>query len=152
MTLFLQPATSFCSLPAFQFPMGDDHPNLAQQMKSLFGKPKYAGEALTISTYGDSPKGWNASLEAGINRLCKHFDHMCSSEHFSESPFVFAVIVDKIRSDNVDAMPKHRVNDLLDELTLKTSWTYLHVPRSFDFRIKNRTIEFTYWQRKCDNG
>ena len=118
-------------------------------MKSVFTQSKYVQEALTIEKYGAVSKVRNSSLEAGIKRLCKHFDQMCNSEHFKDSPYVFAVIVDKVRSDNVDAMPKHRVNDLLDELTQKISWTYLHVPRSCVLRINNRIIDYTYWQRKC---
>ena len=121
-------------------------------MKSVFTQSKYVQEALTIEKYGAVSKVRNSSLEAGIKRLCKHFDQMCNSEHFKDSPYVFAVIVDKVRSDNVDAMPKHRVNDLLDELTQKISWTYLHVPRSCVFqtigssttRIGNVSVQQLY--------
>jgi hypothetical protein len=137
------------SLPAFELSNDANDinkPTLAQQMKDLFSERKYANVAQCIAQYGAAQTGSNPSLEVGIHRLCTHFDKICNE--FYQSKYVFAVIIDKVRSNNEQSMTSIRVNDLLDELTMKVSRTYLHVPKTFDFQIKGRGIDFNYWHRK----
>lgn len=138
-------------LPAFQF--SNNHkgnPSLTRQMKDVFSQPEHADVAQTIAEYGAALNEHDPDLEVGIDRLCKLFDKICYEDKaFANSPYVFAVVVDKVRSKNVDAITRVRVNTLLDELTCTISRTYLHVPRTFDFMIKDRSIDFAYWQSEC---
>ena len=114
-------------------------------MKNRFSEPKYSDVAQTIARYGTVLNEKNANLQIGIARLCQHYDNICKDD-FGDSPCVFAVIVDKVRSQNSDAITRVHVNDLLDELTLKIPRTYLHIPRGYDFKIKDRIIGYNYWQ------
>ena len=139
--------------------------SLRQQMKSLFSQPQHRQIAQCIAGYGEplnnnpdddnNNSSSNESLNLGIHRLCQQFHKLCTD--FQESPYVFAVIVDKIRNDNVeertgvagDALTVIHVENLMDELKNKIPMTYLHIPGSFDFRVGDDPINFSYWQSEC---
>ncbi|KAL3782830.1 hypothetical protein HJC23_011163 [Cyclotella cryptica] len=144
-------------LPAFQFSNDSydtETPSLAEQMKDLFSQPNNADAAQCIAQYGSGLNGNGPSLDFGIERLCKHFDMMC--RNFSDNPYVFAVIVDKVRNDNVeersgvadDVLTKIQVNKLLSELRNRIPLTYLHIPTSFEFLVNNHRVMFKYWQNR----
>lgn len=122
-------------LPSFQFSNSHKaNPSLAQQMKDIFSQPKHSDVAQTIAEYGAALEEQDPNLDIGIDRLCKHFNKICyEDEAFANSPYVFAVVVDKVRSENSNAITRVRVNEILDELSSAISRTYLHVPRNFDF-------------------
>ena len=84
-------------------------------------------------------------LDLGIARLCAHFSSVCNF-----GTYMFAVVINRVRSNNADPMTKLPVDHLLNlkELTTKISQTYLHVPRSYDFRINKKIVDFKYWQRR----
>ena len=143
------------SLPAFQFSNDSydaETPSLERQMKDCFSQPNNADVAQCIAQYGAGLNGNGPSLDFGIQRLCKHFDTIC--RNFSDNPYVFAVIVDKVRNDNVeersgvadDVLTKIQVNKLLTELREKIPLTYLHIPISFEFLVHNHRVVFEYWQ------
>ena len=119
-------------------------------MKDRFSQPKYSDVAQTIARYGAVLNETNVDLQIGIARLCQHYDNICKDD-FGDSPCVFAVIVDKVRSQNTHAITRVHVNDLLDELTFEIPRTYLHIPRGYDFKIQDRTIGHTYWQSEFMN-
>jgi hypothetical protein len=150
----------FCSLPAFEFfidatSKSDNNiiTNLSHQMEALFSQPQHAEVAQCIAGYGMALNNNNPSLKWGICRLCQHFHNLCQGE-FADSSYVFAVIVDQIRTDNVeertgvarDALTKIHVDNLTAELKKKVPLTYLHIPNSFEFRVGGEQVEFTYWQ------
>lgn len=130
--------------------------SLRQQMESLFSQPQHQQIAQCIAGYGEplNNSNNNDSLNQGIHRLCRQFHKLCTD--FQESPYVFAVIVDKIRNDNVeermgvagDALTVIHVENLMNELKNKIPLTYLHIPGSFDFRVDGEKIQFNYWQSK----
>jgi len=149
-------------LPAFQFTIdveGNSNriSTLAQQMKSLFSHPNHSEVAQCIAGYGSPPEEDTSAFESGIQRLCRQFDKLCNGS-FADSPYVFAVIVDKIRSDNVeersgvagDALTMIHVDNLMLELKKKIPLTYLHIPNSFEFCVGAgcELVDTNYWQKR----
>jgi hypothetical protein len=70
------------SLPAFQFLINDDATPLAHQMSKLF--QKHDDVAQIIAQYGDPFEERSGSLDIGIDRLCKHFDNICSGNIYKD--------------------------------------------------------------------
>lgn len=149
------------SLPAFQFRTktnsSDIRAHLIQQMHDLFSQPQYAEVAACIAGYGRALNNNIDSIMFGINRLCEQFSKLCIDE-FGDSSYVFAVIVDKIRHDNVeertgmaaDTLTKIHVDGLMQELRSKIPRTYLHIPNSFEFIVDEKVICFNYWPSECN--
>ena len=150
------------SLPAFQFTIDAESNNnristLAQQMKTLFSQPNHSEVAQCIAGYGSPPENYTEAFESGVHRLCRQFDKLCSGV-FEDSPYVFAVIVDKIRSDNVeerlgvagDALTMIHVENLMKDLKKKIPLTYLHIPNSFEFCVGAdfELVDTNYWQKR----
>jgi hypothetical protein len=151
------------SLPAFEFIIDASNNDnvislLSQQMETIFSQPEHVEVAQCIAGYCGSldDNDDNDSLKSGICRLCQHFHNLCTNQ-FADSSYVFAVIVDQIRSDNVeersgvagDALIKIHVDNLMEELRTKIPASYLHIPNSFEFRVEGERIDFGYWQSEC---
>lgn len=85
-----------CYLPAFQFSNVNESgvPSLKEQMLILFSKPKHAGVKKCIAQYGAASHGSEPDVVVGVERLCQHFDHICTN--FSADKYVFMVLLDKI--------------------------------------------------------
>jgi hypothetical protein len=126
--------------------------SLKRQMHIVFSQPEHADAAACIAGYGRPLNDNNDSLEFGIQRLSQQFK--LSVDNFEDSPYVFAVIVDKIRNDNIeertgaagDTLTKIHVDNLMKELKNKIPITYLHMPNSFEFKVDGCNIEFKHWQ------
>jgi hypothetical protein len=122
-------------------------------MSELFHQPQHVDVAQCIAQYGTNQNG-DPDFNLGIVRLREHFDKICKD--FYESPYVFCVIVDKVRNDNVegrsgvagDALTKIHVNNIMSELKSKIPRTYLHIPNSFEFLVNDQVLEFKYWQSR----
>lgn len=125
-------------------------------MHALFSQSEFTEVATCVAGYGSALNGNVASLDFGINRICQQFKKLCDNE-LRDSPYVFAVIVDKIRNDNVegrtgiaaDALTKIHVDNLMEELRKKIPVTYLHIPQTFQFILDGRPITFNHWQSEC---
>eukprot|EP00804_Cyclotella_cryptica_P009481 CCRYP_006207-RA/>CCRYP_006207-RA protein AED:0.02 eAED:0.02 QI:351/1/1/1/0.6/0.5/6/2440/802 len=142
-------------LPAFDFPNSNDAPTtLKQQMLRLFSQPQHDDVARCVAQYGAALHGSNPSLAVGIDRLCNHFHKICKD--FYSNSYVFSVIIDKPRENledrsggAADALTKIRVTKLLKSLHKEIPVTYLHLPKSFDFRIEGQdALTFHYWQSR----
>jgi len=143
-----------CFLPAFNFSNLKDaeSPSLRDQMLSIFSQTSNDDVASCIAQYGAASSGSDPNLVTGAERLCQHFDYICS---FFDNSHVFMVIMDKVHHglseqyvrNAWDAQQKITVNHLIRDLREEIPKTYLHIPNSFDFRIgrKAEKSEFKYW-------
>jgi len=142
-----------CYLPAFKFSnkKGLGQEPLKEQMIDLFCQPKHADVARCIAQYGAASSGSDPNLLIGVERLCRHFDHICCN--FFNNKRAFLVILDKVHhgqsedyvQNACDAQQKITVHHLMKELGNEIPRTYLHIPNSFDFTIGDKKANFTYW-------
>lgn len=141
-----------CYLPAFKFTNAEDAPPLKDQMNHLFSRPTYKKVAECISQYGAASDGLEPNLTLGIQRLCKHADHIC--HNFHHNPYVFLLILDKLHygeSEEGLAWTKQQkitVTNLMRDLRKAISRTYLHFPSSSDFLIDGQRADFKYWPER----
>eukprot|EP00584_Thalassiosira_punctigera_P026489 CAMPEP_0172578222 /NCGR_PEP_ID=MMETSP1067-20121228/138625_1 /TAXON_ID=265564 ORGANISM="Thalassiosira punctigera, Strain Tpunct2005C2" /NCGR_SAMPLE_ID=MMETSP1067 /ASSEMBLY_ACC=CAM_ASM_000444 /LENGTH=726 /DNA_ID=CAMNT_0013370913 /DNA_START=415 /DNA_END=2596 /DNA_ORIENTATION=+ len=145
-----------CYLPAFQFSneRGGGSPSLRDQMISHFSQPKHADVACCIAQYGAASSGNDPNLGVGVERLCRHFDHICYN--FFDDPYMFLVILDKVHHGHSeeyvqnawDAQQKITVHQLMKDLGKEIPRTYLHIPNSFDFTIGGGKTEFKFWPER----
>mmetsp|Transcript_12301 Transcript_12301/g.26867 ORF Transcript_12301/g.26867 Transcript_12301/m.26867 type:complete len:787 (-) Transcript_12301:721-3081(-) len=141
-----------CYLPAFTF-SSVNQIGIEGQLRSLCRVSDHRDVAECIAMYGAAKSGGLPDLSVGINRLTNHFNKICN---FHGNDYVFAVVLDKIRHGHsnaaveptVDGEQKACVESLLRDMKEQMPKIYLHVPESFDFRIKNSNLEFKHWSKR----
>ncbi|KAL7472911.1 hypothetical protein ACHAXS_013289 [Conticribra weissflogii] len=149
-----------CYLPSFKFSNVREYgqSNLRNQMFTTFSQPKHRDSAACIARYGGANSLGSSNLEAGIDRLCRHFDRICYN--FYDNPYVFSVVLDKVThlgqsqsgkgkdEDDNDASENVRVAELLEELKRDIAFMYLHIPDNFDLCIDGESVSFKYWTER----
>lgn len=125
------------NFPPFQF-QATSLPNLKQEMMSLFTKEGKIGNC--IRDYG------NQGLEAGVDRLIRHFEILSVDAGWNEFDHAFALIIHRLRHGKEGDAPDQRVKDLLKRLSSDLPMRYLHIPSSLSVKIKNSVVNFNFWQ------
>ncbi|EJK46900.1 hypothetical protein THAOC_34414 [Thalassiosira oceanica] len=140
---------------------------LESDLMSFFSQPELAGIAACIVQYDKAPTDSSFSplrelrLGNGIKRLVHHFKSIST---FHGSEHVFMLILDEIsygsglNSNRGLAEKDERkkdwltvgkaVGDAIHELKKIIPRTYLHVPKSCDFRVGRERIRFNYWPQR----
>ena len=140
---------------------------LESDLTSFFSQPQLASIAACIVQYDKAPTDSSFSplreleLENGIKRLVHHFRSISS---FEKSEHVFMLILDEISygsglNSNRGLAEKDEgkkdwltvgkaVGDAIHELKKIIPRTYLHVPKSCDFRVGRDRIKFNYWPQR----
>ncbi len=125
---------------------------------------KATGVGQCIATYG----GGN-NLKLGISRLANHFERMFRDELWSNEEYVFTLVMNHLRQKvHVKAEGRKRgegggydlscdtrsrkssivVQQIFKDLKVALPKTYIHIPDSLDFRIRDERIVFKYWQKR----
>ena len=167
-------------LPSFQFktiahsPNSPSSPsscmdNLSQEMNHLFTHT-HTTVGQCISMYG------NGNMQAGIDRLIRHFTDMTFHHQWKNEQYVFSVIlhnlkhggqtVDEAIANSIQQTPDNnntqlntnkqtdldiysqRANGILKELEQELPHHYIHIPQSFTVIINRNKIHFFYWQQR----
>ena len=115
-------------------------------------------------------------MQAGIDRLIRHFTDMTFHHQWENELFVFSVIlhnlkhggqtVDEAIANSIQQTPDNnntqlnqnkqtdldiysqRANGILKELEQELPHHYIHIPQSFTVIINQNKIDFFYWQQR----